>query len=482
MVVVPVTASGQQKLTLSLEEAVMRAQNDSPAAISAKHSFRASYWSWRSFKADQLPSLTFRSSPSLNRSYNAITKEDGTTAYVNQNQLSTDARLDINQKVALTGGTIYASTYLQRTDLFGDNKGHSYMSNPITIGYSQQNLFGYNSQKWQRKIQPLNYEYAKKYYISTMEIIASTATSYFFDLATAQNQLDMAMFNLMNCDTLLSIGIRRYEKLGTITENEMLQLELNRLNQETSVLTAQIDVDDRIATLRSYLGITDDVEIDVITDTHVPDFTVDEELAYNLALENNPSVVNWEIQRLSSESSVASARSQGGFSASLGVEFGLNQSGREIRDVYQNPNDREVASIGISIPILDWGRHKGEVRVARSNRDRIYASLEQERIDFRTSILRAIRQFNIQGHRIMVARKADETARRKYDVAQKLFVLGKSSTLELTNATAEKDQAGNSYINALWDYWSKYYSIRRLTGFDFESQRPLTEDYDTLIQ
>ena len=481
MVVVPVTASGQQKLTLSLEEAVMRAQNDSPAAILAKHSFRSSYWNWRSFKADQLPSLLFSSNPNLNRSYTSIENADGTTTYANQNQFRMDAGLDINQKIALTGGTISAGTFLQRLDLFGDNKGHSYMSNPITIRYSQ-NLFGYNSQKWDRKIKPLNYEYAKKSYISTMEGIASTATSYFFALAIAQNQLEMARFNLMNCDTLLSIGIRRYEKLGTITEEEMLQLELNRLNQETGVLNAQISVDESIATLRSYLGITDDVEIDVITDTHVPDFTVDEELAYSLALENNPSVVNWEIQRLESESWVASARSQGGASANLNMEFGLNQSGKEIRDAYQNPNDREVASIGISIPILDWGRHKGEVRVARSNRDRVYADLEQQRIDFRTTILRTIRQFNIQGRQIMVAQKADEIARRKYDLAQKLFVSGKSSTLELTNATAEKDRAGDSYVKALWDYWSKYYNIRRITGFDFESQRPLTEDYDTLIQ
>ena len=61
-------AYSQDTLRLTLSETVRMAQEQSPQAIAARHSFRAAYWNWRSYRANMLPSLTFTSSPSLNRS------------------------------------------------------------------------------------------------------------------------------------------------------------------------------------------------------------------------------------------------------------------------------------------------------------------------------------------------------------------------------------------------------------------------------
>ena len=43
--------------------------------------------------------------------------------------------------------------------------------------------------------------------------------------------------------------------IGTITENEMLQLELNKLTEETNRMNAHIEVENCVQELRSYLGI-----------------------------------------------------------------------------------------------------------------------------------------------------------------------------------------------------------------------------------
>ncbi|MDK2978492.1 MAG: hypothetical protein PWP52_1206, partial [Bacteroidales bacterium] len=52
--------SAQPTLTeeLTFDEVVQLAREQSPDAIMAKHRFRASYWEFRTYKADYLPNLS----------------------------------------------------------------------------------------------------------------------------------------------------------------------------------------------------------------------------------------------------------------------------------------------------------------------------------------------------------------------------------------------------------------------------------------
>ena len=86
------------------------------------------------------------------------------------------------------------------------------------IGY-RQSLFGYNSLKWDRRIEPVRYQEAKKSYVETLELVSANAIHKFFALATAQSDYDIASFNYANADTLYRYAQGRYN-IGTITENE----------------------------------------------------------------------------------------------------------------------------------------------------------------------------------------------------------------------------------------------------------------------
>ena len=88
---------------------------------------------------------------------------------------------------------------------FGDNSATQLTSVPIRIGYSQS-LVGYNPFKWERKIEPLKYERVKKEFLYNVEKVSETATSYFFSLAMAQAEYNLAKENLASTDTLYRIG------------------------------------------------------------------------------------------------------------------------------------------------------------------------------------------------------------------------------------------------------------------------------------
>ena len=82
----------------------------------------------------------------------------------------------------------------------------------------------------------------KKNLTETLELVAAQATQQFFQLATAQTNWEIAQYNYANADTLYQYAQGRYN-IGTITENEMLQLELNLLTEQTNMMNARIEVE-----------------------------------------------------------------------------------------------------------------------------------------------------------------------------------------------------------------------------------------------
>ena len=468
-----------EKLKLTLQEAIALAQEKSPDILTARENFRSSYWQYRSFRADYLPSLSFSSNPTLNRSINKITLSDGSEKYVEQQLLTTNASLSIGQNIAFTGGTLTLNSSLDRLDLLSSNTS-SYKSNLITVGYSQ-NLFGYNSMKWAHKTEPLYYQRAKKTYVESLELVASQTTNYFFNLALAQTNWDIASYNYANADTLYRVAQGRYD-IGITTENDMLQHEIQRLSEENNMMNAQIEVENNMQTLRSYLGIKDDVEIELVIDDVVPQFTVNIDSALRYAYENNPDLETMELRRIEADRSVSYAKSEAGLKASIYLQFGLTQTGERISESYRDPLDQQYASINLSLPILDWGRGRGKVKMAKSGREAELTRLEQDKVDFEQNIIRSVKQFNLQAAKVLIANKTDQTSERRHTIARQLYITGKSTILDLNSAISERDSAKRGYISSLASFWSYYYLIRSLTLFDFEKHIPITEDYSVLMK
>jgi outer membrane protein TolC len=466
-------------IVLTMDQAVDLARRQSPDILSARHSFRSSYWNYCYYKANYLPALNFSSTPNFNHAINSITLSDGTAQFIQQNQLLTNASLSITQNVALTGGSLFIETGLQRLDVLNLNET-SYKSVPVVIGF-QQSLLGYNQLKWDRKIEPLRFEAAKKTYVETIELVSANAVLKFFNLLRAQTNLEIAQTNYANADTLYAFAQGRY-RIGTITENEMLQLEVNMLSEESNRLSAQLDVDDCMEDLRAYLGIRESRQIVVQTDSRISLRKVPVAEALQYALDGSPDILDMKLAERESDSRVAYAKGNTGLKADLYMRFGLAQTGRTPKAAYRNPLNEQYVEIGISFPILDWGRSKGQVQVAKSNRDLTYAQTDQNRTNFEMNVIKTVKQFNVQKNQLTVAVKADYTAERRSDVARKLYLLGKSTILDLHTAITEKDAAKRNYINTLYNYWGLYYTLRSITLFDFEKNIPLTEDYQLLLK
>ncbi len=473
--------SQANKRTFTLNDVILIAREQSPMAIMAKHRFRGSYWEFRTYKAGFLPTLTLNTTlPDLNRSIDKITLNNGSDAFVERKLINSSADMELRQNIGFTGGSIYMSSDLQRIDNLGSEGGTSYLSYPVNIGL-QQPINGYNDFHWERQIEPLKYQAAQRQYIQTLEQVSLRAVNYFFDLALAQKNLDIAKVNYSNADTLYRIAKGRYQ-LGTIAENELLQMELSYLNAGTDLNSAQIDLAIKKFQLNSFLGLGQEVNIDLDVSIDIPEIEINLQKALDQAQTNNPDVLDRQQQLLEADQEVDRTKSQKGLNASINASFGLSQRSDKLSTLYADPQDQERVRVGLTIPLVDWGLGRGKFRMAQSAQEVAKTNVHQAEMDFQQEVLLEVMQFNLQDDQLKIAAKADTVGTSRYFVTKERFLIGRISVLDLNVAQTEKDEATRRFIAALRNYWTYFYTIRSLTLYDWLNGKPLEEDFDDLLQ
>lgn len=464
-------------LMITLRDALNIAQTQSSDALIAKHRFRMNYWEYRSFKADYLPGINLDANmPTFSRSYRKISVPDGPDIFQYNTLGNYAVNLSIDQKVGFTGGSVFLQSRLQRLDNFYDDSTYStYQSTPIIIGYRQP-IFQYNEYRWAKRLEPMQYEKAKRQYLEDIEQVSIQTTNHFFNLLLAQVEKVIAEKNLYSYDTLFKIAQGRYQ-LGKIAENELLQLELNFLRAKAAVDNASLSYENMLFRLKSYLRIKDNRPLVLIPPTETRHDLIVAAQAIEEAKKNTATALAFQEQLITAESQVRRAKMNGRFDADLYVEYGLTQSTELLSEVYTNPKDQQQLNLGISIPILDWGKARGQIKVAESNYELVETSVEQEMIDFEQNVFLSVMQFNMQYDQLYIAAKADTVAQKRYDVTHKRYMIGQvNDVLELNNAQIDNDNARKGYYQALRSYWSNYYQLRKMTLYDFMENKILIFD------
>mgnify|MGYP000380332196 FL=1 len=376
---VSIIGESQEKavLTLTLDETIKLAQSDAPNVLIAQTQLSNNYWIFRSFEADYKPQVSFNATlPSLNRTINQVTLPSGSVSFIPQSFMRNSADVSVTQRVSRTGGTVFASTGLERLDIFGTNKESSYLSNPITVGFSQP-IFGFNSFKWDTKIAPLEFDLAKRNYSENMEAVATDAARLFFGVYIAQISVKAAEQDLANADTLYQIAQGRFS-VGKIAETDLLQVEISQMGADAALSRATLDLQQSTENLRNFLGIKNAVDFNLIPPIEIPDFGIDVDKALEYALKNRSEILDFERRKLVAEQNVDRAIGENGVDVRVSGRVGLSQTDLTLAGAYASPLDQEQLTLSLSVPIMDWGKAESERQIAESNLKVVQMQVEQE--------------------------------------------------------------------------------------------------------
>jgi outer membrane protein TolC len=470
------------KRQLNMEDVIKLAQEKSISGMVSKNIFAAAYWQYRSYKAERLPSINMNTGiGQFNRSL--VVLQDAATggfAYRENYALENNVSLSLNQNITATGGTLSLYSSLNRLDQFRPERYITYYTQPLTISYIQP-LWKFNAFKWNKKIEPKNFEYAKREYLENMELTTITAVNYFWNFALSQINYEMAKKNYEQSKTLYRIATERF-RLGAIHKDVLLQLQLNMLNDSLNINSNHITLTSSRNKLCSYIGYTEDADIELQINYKLPDIFLDYNEVLENAKENSSFMISHEIAILEAEKAVIQAKGNRGFTASFNARFGVSQSDEKLRRAYGNLRDQEVVGLTLSLPVFDWGMGKGRVKMAESQAKIIRSRQEQEMTDYEQEIILLVMQFNNQRNQCEISNKANEIANENYELSVKNFARGTISVTDLNIAQSSKDEALRIYINNLSNYWNYYFNIRKKTLYDYIYNTNITAEFDKLVK
>lgn len=465
---------------ITLNEAIALARIQSVDAAVALNELKTAYWEYRTFRANLLPEVNFTGTlPNYRKIYNSYQNADGTYSYVRDNVLGLSGEVSIDQNIWLTGGKLSLTSSLDYLKELGSNGSKQFMSVPVSLELTQP-IFGVNTLKWDRRIEPVRYSEAKAAFISATEEVTMKAITYYFELLLAKESLATERQNKTNADRLYEVAIAK-RKMGQISENDLLQLKLNALQSKADVTAAESNLNAKMFQLRSFLGVSEQENLNPTLPTSVPMLNMEYKRVLEKALERNSFAQNIRRRQLEADYEVATARGNLR-SIDLFASVGYTGQSNALSTAYRGLVDNQVVQVGVKIPILDWGKRRGQVRVAKSNREVVLSKIRQEQMDFNQNIFLLVENFNNQAQQLNIAQEADLIAEKRYRTSVETFMIGKISTLDLNDAQNSKDEARQKHISELYYYWYYFYQIRSLTLWDFERNTELEADFEDIVK
>jgi outer membrane protein TolC len=291
----------------------------------------------------------------------------------------------------------------------------------------------------------------------------------------------MARENVLSADSLLLAGKER-SRISTISQADLLTLQLDQINTENTIENAITQLQKATFEFVTFFNLERDCEIRLVLPVKPDEIHIPVEEAIDHTRNNNPDVLSYRQQLLESEQEVERIDKTAGFDASFSASIGFNQAGDRFADAYKDPSRQEIASVSLSVPIVDWGIRHGRANMARNNLKSTQLSVRQSEQELEQEVISLVAEFNKQQRLIARTAEALEMAIASYNINKQRFTVGKADISTLTLSLNRRMEAQLNHILALNNYWKCYYNIRKLTLFDFVKQETLDFQFEKLFE
>jgi len=468
-----ISSSRGHAQVLTLQDAIAMAQRQGPAAQMARSARDAARYRNDAFNSRLLPQLLLSGdAANYNHGINPIVLPDGSTQFIGQAQNQSSFNLGFSQRIPLTGGQVSVSEEVSRVDQFGNLNNRSWQTSHVVS--LQQDLFKPRNVVWDERAQSLGASVAERAYLEAREDVAASTADAFFNLYAQQITLGNATANVAVNDTLYTLNKGRYE-VGKIGENDLLKSELALLRARAAVEDARLARDRAEAALRRTIAYPEGQPLTIVAPDSIPNVDVDPEVAVKEALRNSSTMEQGTLDDVQSKRLLNQAKLQNRFNASIRATFGFNQTASAFNEAYQSPLGRQALSVGINLPMMQWGAGHADVqaavaddkRVTTNNRMRTDALVEEARF--------SALQLQQAQRNVVLAAKADTVSAKQFEVARNRYIVSKISNTDLYNAQSDKDNSIVLHVQALRNYWTAYYRLRRVTLYDFVAKRGMAD-------
>lgn len=456
---------------LTLEQALLTAQEKSPALKKSNLDLKQSYYGLKSSKLAFWSTVDLNlTAPFLSKNITEVIDTSGKSTFVEREYMSYSSELSINQPIVWTDGTLsLISSVTARQDKGFDKNFLGDLRLRLT-----QPLFTYNRRSVGLERSEIQLAIAEKNFIVNQQNIIYQVKSAYFDWFKAVQFQKIAESELAQVKSSYELAKKKYDS-GIIAEVQVLTLEVDYAGSQNDVYVKRTQTVSTENRLKLLLGLNLDDKIEAPAEINLNTISLNTELVLPEALKNRPETDNARRQLRLQEIAVMETDAQREFRMDLALEVGLTKKETDLAQLARNPNQAQEVSLNLTIPIWDWGRNAAQVSSQSAEYDSRVIDVDESRKNLTNEVNNLIESFLAAENRLRVLEKTVTLAQKSYDISASKFRSGTVSSEELAQSQKRLTDAKINSITALLDYHLSIASLNRATLYDWEKQIPLYE-------
>ena len=466
------TLSSLSQKGLTLEEALMIAENNSPSMKRTRLNLIRNQENLNAQNAALKSSFSLSVNPigySQIRAFNDLISKWNSTKTTESFGL-----LTISQPIILTDAR------LSLVNRFGYKDSYSEFTDQTTRGFSNnlslnldQPLFTYNRTRLQLKELQLALENAQLNYAIQLLSLERQVAQAFYYVYQQQQSLEIAKQAYQNMQQSYEVSKNKVEA-GISAREEMFQAELNLATTKSDFENKQVSLEnakDEFKVLTG-MGLYDDVM--VLPNISVDTIHVDISFAIDQGLENRMELRQRAITVETSQFDLIQTKALNEFKGSLGLSIGLFGDNENFGNVYANPTDNESVSLSLIIPLWDWGERKSRIKATEASIESANITFEEEQNNIILGIRKVYRNLLNLQNQIEIARQSVINAQLTYDLNLEKYRNGDLTGMDLNIYQNQLSEKQLTFTNSLISYKLELLNLKIQTLYDFEKNEPVT--------
>lgn len=317
-----------------------------------------------------------------------------------------------------------------------------------------------NAPLWESlKLSALDVELAVEQARSSKVSMISQVKQAFYGVLLAKASRDVVTQVYQNAQANYEKTSQRYQ-VGKASELEKLRAQVNVMNAEPNVASAENAVLLATWQLKAVMGLDLNTDIEAVGD--LDDYTALLLTPYVSEdnIENNSSLVQLDIQNRMLESNIRMQKKQ--YLPTLAASVNYNYSAMGDAELRWFPSSN--AALSLNIPVFDGFQKHYNIKQSKINKD----MLDVQREDTERQIRIAIRNYNdriaLCVKNYTAANSTVEIAQKSYEISQKMYEVGKTTLVELNDAQLALQQAQLTQAQAIYEFMVAKASLDELIG------------------
>ena len=317
-----------------------------------------------------------------------------------------------------------------------------------------------NAPLWESlKLSALDVEMAVEQARSSKVSMISQVKQAFYGVLLAKESLAVMTQVYDNAQANYEKTMQRYQ-VGKASELEKLRAQVNVMNAEPNVSSAENAVLLATWQLKAVMGLNLDTDIEAVGG--LSDYTEQLLTPYVSEdnIENNSSMIQLDIQNRMLESNIRMQKKQ--YLPTLAASINYNYSAMGDDELRWFPSSN--AALSLNIPVFDGFQKHYNIKQSKIAKD----MLDVQRQDTERQIRIAIRNYNdriaLCVKNYTAANATVEIAEKSYQISEKMYEVGKATLVELNDAQLALEQALLNQAQAIYNFMVAKASLDELLG------------------